>query len=112
MFSSALISTICNNNFTLDKCFKNLNPRPAPEDAPEINPGISATTKDENYLKLLKIWLKSCKRIVTILGLAEEIDEMKVDFPALGNLIILHLLRLSILILLATSLLFAISCFF
>ena len=52
MFSSkTLISTKCNNNFTLDKCFKNLNPRPAPEDAPEINPGISATTKDEKLFE-------------------------------------------------------------
>ena len=42
-----LRSTRCNSSFTLDKCFKNLNPKPAPEDAPEINPGMSAITKEE-----------------------------------------------------------------
>ena len=37
-------STNINNKPVLEICFKNFIPKPAPSDAPSINPGISAIT--------------------------------------------------------------------
>ena len=45
--------------FVLEICFRNLIPRPKPEDAPSIRPGISAITYDlSKYLIVPRFGLR------------------------------------------------------
>mmetsp|Transcript_27087 Transcript_27087/g.45991 ORF Transcript_27087/g.45991 Transcript_27087/m.45991 type:complete len:264 (+) Transcript_27087:653-1444(+) len=68
-------------------CFRNCVPRPLPQEAPSMMPGMSATVNDWSFLygTTPRLGLSVVKGYAAILGLAAEMLERSVDLPALGS---------------------------